>query len=266
MILDSIVAARRQDLAQAKRQVSLADLEGRPPYGAPRRGFTNQLTRHSPAIIAEVKKASPSCGLIRADFDPVAIARSYDDGGAAAISVLTEERSFQGRLDYLEAIRAAVELPLLRKDFLVDPYQVVEARAWGADAVILIVAILDDGMLGELLAAATETGLDALVEVHTEGEVERAASAGARLIGVNNRNLHTFETTLDTSLGLRPLLPDGATAVAESGIATAADLDRLDAGGFDAFLIGESLMRAPDPGAQLRELIRATNSGRRKDA
>ncbi len=254
MILDDIVAARRVDLAQAKQSVSLAALEQRPLYATARRPFAAAL-RQGRAIIAEVKKASPSRGVIRADFDPVALARAYAAGGAAAISVLTEERFFQGHLEYLAAIRAAVSVPLLRKDFLIDVYQVAEARAWGADAVLLIVAILSDGQLRELLAAAKERGLDTLVEAHTATEVERAVAAGAEVIGINSRDLQTFVTTLETAERLRPLVPAAAVAVAESGIDSAADIARLETAGFHAFLVGESLMRARDPGAQLRALL-----------
>jgi len=255
MILDQIVTLRREDLAAAKSSVSLDELRHRPLFAEPRRGFAAALQRRAPAVIAEVKKASPSKGLIRADFDPVAIARAYEAGGAAAISVLTEERHFQGKLDYLAEIRAAVSLPLLRKDFLFDPYQVTEARAWGADAILLIVASLDDAALRELLTAAADHGLDTLVEVHTREELERAVAAGAMLIGVNNRDLGTFVTTLKTAERLRPLMPPGTTAVAESGIDAPADVTRLRRAGYECFLIGESLMRAADPETKLRELV-----------
>ncbi|MGH7788954.1 MAG: indole-3-glycerol phosphate synthase TrpC [Candidatus Binatia bacterium] len=255
MILDDIVAARRLDLEQAKQQVSIRELEQRPGYAEPRRGFAAALrAAPPPAVIAEVKKASPSKGVIRADFDPVAIARSYAAGGATALSVLTEERFFQGRLDYLTGIRAAVPQPLLRKDFLFDPYQMVEARAYGADAALLIVAMLPPAALAELLAAAAEVGLDVLTEAHTAEEVDGALAAGARIVGVNNRNLHTFVTTLATAEALRPRIPDGVLTVAESGIESHRDIERLRACGYDAFLVGESLMRAPDPGVALRIL------------
>jgi indole-3-glycerol phosphate synthase len=206
-------------------------------------------------VIAEVKKASPSKGVIRADFDPVAIARRYAACGAAAISVLTEERYFQGSPGHLEAIRAAVDVPLLRKDFIVDPYQVEESRAWGADALLLIVAALDDAALRELHAAALELGLDVLVEAHTADEVDRAAAAGATLIGINNRDLRTFVTTLETAERLSERLPAGALGVAESGIETPADVARLRRAGYEVFLVGESLMRQPDPGAALQALL-----------
>jgi len=255
MILDDIVSARRADVAHAKRATPLAALEGSDSYGLPRRGFAASLRARRPAIIAEVKKASPSKGVIRADFDPVAIARAYAEAGAAASSVLTEGRFFQGHAAHLRAIRAAVDLPLLRKDFLFDPYQLVEARAWGADAALLIVAMLDDVQLAELHAAGVALGLDVLVEAHTRDEVMRALAAGASLIGINNRDLKTFVTSLATAERLRPLIPADGLAVAESGIETASDVARLRAAGYDAFLVGESLMRAPDPGAALRALV-----------
>ncbi len=263
MILDDIVAARRQDVASAKHTTPPAALRDAPLWAAPRRGFAAALVPPlgdgglggiSPAIIAEVKKASPSKGVIRADFDPVAIACRYAACGAAAISVLTEERFFQGHARYLQAIRAAVDVPLLRKDFLFDAYQVDEARAWGADTVLLIVAMLDDVLLRDLLAYAGETGLDALVEAHTAEEVDRSVAAGALLIGVNNRNLHTFVTALETAEELRPRIPAGVITVAESGIEHTAHAARMAAAGYDAVLVGESLMRAPDPGAALEAL------------
>jgi indole-3-glycerol phosphate synthase len=255
MILDEIVEARRADVARAKRATPVAALEARPAYSAPRRGFAAALRGRAPAVIAEVKQASPSKGVIRADCDPVVIARGYAAAGAAAISVLTEERYFRGRLEDLEPIRAAVDVPLLRKDFLFDPYQLIEARAWGADAVLLIVAMLDSRQLADLHAAATSLGLDVLVEAHTAAEIECAAAAGATVIGVNNRDLQTFVTTLATAERLRPLVPVGALAVAESGIETPADVARLRSAGYQAFLVGESLMRAADPGAALRALL-----------
>jgi indole-3-glycerol phosphate synthase len=254
MILDEIVAARRHDVAQAKTALPIAALEAMPTFAAPRRGFRAALCRHTPAIIAEIKQASPSKGVIRSDFDPVAIARSYAGGGAAAISVLTEGRYFRGRLEHLRAVRAAVDVPLLRKDFIFDRYQLVEARAWGADAALLIVAMLDDGALAALHAAGATLGLDLVVEAHTAEEVVRAADVGATLIGVNNRDLRTFETTLATAERLRALIPPSAVAIAESGIETAADVARLNAIGYHAFLVGETLMRAADPASAVRAL------------
>ncbi len=256
MILDDIVAAKREEIAEHKRKRPLTALADSPLYEAERRPFAAALARPGRAIIAEVKKASPSRGVIRADFDPEAIAKGYAAGGARAMSVLTDAPFFQGSLVYLEAIRHVVDLPLLRKDFVIDPYQIHEARAFGADAVLLICAILDDGRLAELSALARDLGLDALVEVHSEGELDRAARVRARLVGINNRDLRTFVTHLETAETLAPLAPQGTIVVAESGLKTTADLERLEAAGVRAFLIGETFMAAPDPEAALRDLIR----------
>jgi indole-3-glycerol phosphate synthase len=254
-ILDDIVRRCRETVRQAKTLVPQRTLEDRPLYHQARRGFLAALRQRAPAIIAEIKRASPSKGLIRSDFDPVWIAGRYAAAGASALSVLTEEHFFQGSLQYLESIRAAVPIPLLRKDFTIDPYQVSEARAWGADAVLLIAAILDDAALRDLHATARGLDLDVLVEVHSEEELERVRDLGATLIGVNNRDLRTFVTRLATAEWLRPLMPPGVTAVAESGIETPADIARLRRAGYDVFLIGESLMRAPDPGEALAALL-----------
>jgi indole-3-glycerol phosphate synthase len=256
MILDDIVRDKRADLAETKRHVSITQLRERPLFQEPRRRFRDALLTKTPAIIAEIKRASPSKGLIRSDFEPVAIAQRYAQCGAAAISVLTEERYFQGHLDYLARIREEVSLPLLRKDFLIDPYQFYEARAYGADAALLIVAILDDDRLAELLWLAEELNLAALVEVHTREELDRAVQAGAGIIGINNRDLRTFETTLETTERLAAHVPDGTVVVTESGIATAADIERLGRSGARAFLVGETLMKAADPGVALEELLR----------
>ncbi|MFI5397892.1 MAG: indole-3-glycerol phosphate synthase TrpC [Candidatus Binatia bacterium] len=255
MILDDIVRDKRADLERTKATVGLAELERRPLFRAERRDLRTALARRQRAIIAEVKKASPSKGVIRPDFDPLHIAASYAANGAAAISVLTEERHFQGQLDYLAAIRNAVAVPLLRKDFLFDPYQLYEARAFGADAVLLIVAILSDSLLHELLLLAETLTLSALVEVHDRLELERALSSGARLLGINNRDLRTFHTSLATTEELVRFVPAEVLAVAESGIETVADIERLERSGVRAFLIGETCMRAPDPGAKLAELL-----------
>lgn len=223
------------------------------------RGFAAALaarvTRGQAAVIAEIKQASPSKGLLRADFDPPAIARSYLAGGAACLSVLTDGPFFRGSLDHLRAVRAAVELPLLRKDFLLDPYQVYEARAAGADCILLIVAALDDARLTDLHAAAAELGLDALIEVHDEYELDRALTLAPRLLGINNRNLHTFETRLDTTVRLAGRMPRDCLPVAESGIHSAADVALIRGAGVHAFLVGEAFMRAADPGARLAELF-----------
>lgn len=256
MILDEIVQSKRDEIAQHKRQRSLEALADSELYRAERRGFAAALSRPGRAVIAEIKKASPSRGVIRADFDPVAIARAYRAAGARALSVLTDAPFFQGSLAYLEAIRRVVDLPLLRKDFILDSYQLHEARAFGADAVLLICAILDDGALRELAALARRLDLDALVEVHSREELDRAGRCGAALIGINNRDLRTFVTRLEVAETLAPLAPSGSAIVAESGLKTAADLERLEAAGVRAFLIGETLMSAPDPGAALTALLR----------
>ncbi len=257
MILDEIVAHTRDVVAASRRAMPPSALRERAGWHEPRRRFRAALAAAPalPAVIAEIKRASPSRGVIRQQFDPPAHGRSYAAGGATALSVLTEARWFQGSLEDLAAVRAAVTLPLLRKDFLVDVYQVEEARAWGADAVLVIAAVGDPALRADLLAAAAEHGLDALVEVHDTRELEWAAAAGAVLIGVNNRDLRTFETTLATTERLAAGVPPGALLVAESGIHTAADLRRMAAAGARAVLIGEAFMRAPEPGAALRELL-----------
>lgn len=254
-ILTTIAEHVRGVVERRRREMPLDRLRERPLFSAPVRGFVRALSGDRRRIIAEVKKASPSKGLIRAEFDPVAIARSYAAGGASAISVLTEERFFQGRLRDLEDIRAAVGLPLLRKDFTIDPYQLFEARACGADAVLLIAAMLDAKRMRDLRQQATELSLDALVEVHTENELAAAVEAGAQLIGVNNRDLKTFEVDLATAERLAPLVPAGMAAVCESGIDSLEQIRRMERCGIHAFLIGESLMRSPEPGEKLRELL-----------
>lgn len=258
MIVDDIVRDKRADLQRAKAAVSLTDLQQRTLFRAPRRPLRVALEARHRAIIAEVKKASPSKGIIRADFDPLWIAGRYAESGAAAISVLTEERYFQGSLESLAAIRQRVSVPLLRKDFLFDPYQLYEARAFGADAVLLIVAILSDTLLQELLWLAEELNLSPLVEIHDRVELERAVRGGARLLGINNRDLRTFHTTLATTEELLPSVPSDAFVIAESGIETATDIERLERLGVGAFLIGEAFMRAVDPGARLTEFLGAS--------
>jgi indole-3-glycerol phosphate synthase len=257
MILDDIVRDKRADLQRVKAAVSLTDLQQRALFRAPRRPFRAALEARHRAIVAEVKKASPSKGILCADFDPVRIAVSYAEKGAAAISVLTEERYFLGHLNHLVAIREAVDVPLLRKDFLVDPYQLYETRAFGADAVLLIVAILPDPLLQELLWLAEELNLCPLVEVHDRDELERAVRSGAGVLGINNRNLRTFHTTLTTTEEMLPAVPPNALVVAESGIEVPADIERLERLGVGAFLIGEAFMRAPDPGGRLAEFLGA---------
>jgi indole-3-glycerol phosphate synthase len=257
-ILAEILAAKRQEVAGRIRRRPLPELEAAAGEAGPTRGFRAALAR-PPAgplhAIAEIKRASPSAGPIRPGADPAAIACDYRDGGASAISVLTDERYFDGRLEFLAAARAAVDLPLLRKDFLIDPYQVIEARAAGADAVLLIVAALDGGQLGELMATAAALGLDALVEVHDEAEAERALAAGTTLLGINHRDLATFTIDLGLSERLLLRLPDSVLVVAESGIRGRREVDRLAAAGAAAILVGEHLMRAPSPGVTLAELL-----------
>lgn len=262
MILDDIMSARREDVRLAKERVSAAALEDLPLWAEARRGFADALRRPGRAIIAEIKRASPSRGVIRADFDPQWIARRYADSGAAALSVLTEERHFQGKLEYLAAIRERVSLPLLRKDFIFDEYQVVEARAWGADAILLIVAALGDAELRSLQRFARSLDLDVLVEVHTEAELDRALAAEASLIGVNSRDLNTFVTSLQTAVRLATRLPPNVQRVAESGIYRGADIELLANAGYDAFLIGESLMREEDPGVALAALLEDSGGAR----
>ncbi|MGA9070296.1 MAG: indole-3-glycerol phosphate synthase TrpC [Terracidiphilus sp.] len=259
--LDRILASTRATVAAAKAHVPVAELERLAAEHQPR-GWAAALRRMAasgPAVIAEIKKASPSKGLIRADFDVAELARSYFAGGAAALSVLTDEPFFQGSLPNLELASAAVPLPCLRKDFIVDTYQIAEARAHHADAILLIAAALTDGEMKRFAEVAHALALDVLVEVHTAEELDRVldslGATGADAIGVNNRNLKSFEVHLETSLELAERIPAGVVSVTESGIATRADLVRLRTVGFDAFLIGESLMRQPDPGAALRALL-----------
>jgi indole-3-glycerol phosphate synthase len=233
--------------------------------GAPR-DFAGALARDRVNVIAEIKKASPSAGVLRRDFEPAALARGFEGAGAAALSVLTEEENFQGALAHLRDARAAVGLPVLRKDFIVDAWQVWEARAANADSFLLIAAALADAALAALLALGRELGMEALVEVHTAEELERVLAAGARIVGVNNRNLHTLEVRVETSLELVEMIPQDCIAVSESGLRSAEDLRKLRSAGFDAFLIGESLMREADPGGALQRLIdgvspRSGNSG-----
>jgi indole-3-glycerol phosphate synthase len=259
-VLDRIVEARRAAIAHRKKSVPETALRFGVKHAQPIRDFAAALGRDSLNVIAELKKASPSRGLIRADFDPVALAKSLEGAGAAAISVLTEEEFFQGDLKNMRDARAAIELPVLRKDFIVDPWQVWEARATNADSFLLIVAALGDELLAELLALGRELGMEALVEVHMREELTRALAAGARIMGVNNRDLRTLEVRMETSYELIEGIPEECIAVCESGLRTHEDLTRLRAAGFDAFLIGEHLMAQPDPAAALRTLLGAQTS------
>ena len=259
-LLGAIVAATRTRVAQAASRVPAADLARRADVMPPTRGFRAALAADGVRVIAECKRRSPSRGVLRAQYDPAAIARGYAEAGAAAISVLTEPTFFDGTLAHLEAVRACVDVPLLRKDFVVDDYQLLEARAAGADAVLLIVAALDDEALGRLARGARALGLDALVEVHDEVELDRAIMAAADIIGVNNRNLRTLAVDVDASLRLAARIPASAIGVAESGLKTGADVRQLQQAGYRAFLIGERFMTADDPGAALAALLAGTSS------
>jgi indole-3-glycerol phosphate synthase len=254
-ILDRIVESKWQEVFAARARVPESELEQLVQAIPPARNFGAAISRPGEVrVIAEVKKASPSAGVIRADFDPVAIAETYERHGAACLSVLTDEPYFQGKLQNLTAIRAAVGLPLLRKDFILDRYQLLEARLAGADAALLIAEILPGDELAKLHREAVRCGLHVLVELHDPEQLPRVLDAGAVLVGINNRDLRTFETRLEHTLELVPQLPRGVTVVSESGIRTKADLDRLAAAGVKAVLVGESLMRAPDIGAALDQL------------
>ncbi len=258
-ILKKILARKIEEISARSRITSLADLVERARNADSPRGFLSALRgkvdRNRAAVIAEIKKASPSRGVLRADFRPAEIAASYAAGGAACLSVLTDVDFFQGADEYLQQARAACSLPVIRKDFLIDPYQVYEARMLGADAILLIVAALDDAMLLELLQLADHLGMDALVEVHDAVEMERALALPAPLIGVNNRNLRTFETRLDTTTDLLDGFPAARLLVTESGIHTGEDVRRMRAQGVHTFLVGEAFMKAADPGAKLAELF-----------
>lgn len=253
--LATILEHVRGEVERRRHRVPAAALRERPLFHSPARGFARALQGKSRRIIAEVKRASPSKGLIREDFDPVAIAQEYARHGASAISVLTEERFFQGSLDDLEQIRTAVDVPLLRKDFIIDPYQLTEAKSYGADAVLFIAALLDPGRMGELCKQANALSLDTLVEVHTERELNDALTAGAQLVGINNRDLKTFEVSLVTTEKLAPLIPHGISAVCESGIDSLVQIRQVETWGIHVFLIGESLMRSAHPGKKLSELL-----------
>ena len=258
-ILQKILQRKTEEIAERCMQTPLGELQARMTDLAAPRGFARALQQRvaagQAAVIAEIKKASPSKGLLREDFDPAAIAASYEKGGAGCLSVLTDVDFFQGADAYLQQARAACALPVLRKDFMIDSYQVYEARAMGADCILLIVAALDDQQLLELLQLAGELQLDALVEVHDAEEMQRALATPATLIGVNNRNLRTFDTSLDTTLELMKDFPEGRLLVTESGIHTRDDVQRMRSHGVHAFLVGEAFMRAEEPGEKLAELF-----------
>ena len=260
-ILKRILVRKAEEVAERSARLPLAELQARIADASPSRGFADaiasRIARGEPAVIAEIKKASPSKGVIRAEFDPAAIARSYETGGAACLSVLTDVDFFQGSDAYLQQARAACALPVLRKDFVVDAYQLHEARVLGADCVLLIAAALDDGQLSEFAFIADQLGMDVLVEVHDLDELERSLPIPARLLGINNRNLRTFEVALDTTLALKDMVPADRVLVTESGIMVPADVALMRAAGVNAFLVGEAFMRAPDPGSALRQLFTA---------
>ncbi|MEM8946119.1 MAG: indole-3-glycerol phosphate synthase TrpC [Planctomycetota bacterium] len=255
-ILEQIVITKLEEVKQAKLRVSEAELRAQLADAPTVRSFFEPLAAVGPIkLIAEVKKASPSAGLIRADFDPVAIAKTYEAHGASCVSVLTDEQYFQGSLDYLAQVRQAIDLPVLRKDFIIDGYQLLEARVAGADAVLLIAECLDDCLLRALHNEAIELGLTPLVELYDPENLDRVLEAGATLIGVNNRNLHTFEVDLQHTLRMRQTIPDECVLVGESGIKTRADVELLEAAGVQAILVGESLMRQPDIGHAVNGLL-----------
>lgn len=258
-ILKTIVNRKWEEVAALKRRVSLADLEDLQQQQTPVRDFEGAIVsrcqRQEAAVIAEVKKASPSKGVIREDFDPAEIANSYANSGAACLSVLTDVDFFQGHDDYLQQARGACDIPVLRKDFTVDPIQIAEARAIGADAILLIAAVLDDAELQDLFTVARAYQLHSLIEVHNGQELERALKLGASMLGINNRDLHTFNTDLNTTIRLLSEVPEGVSVVTESGIHSRADVSLMRSEGVHGFLIGEAFMRQPDPGLALRALF-----------
>lgn len=258
-ILKKILLRKREEIAERSENLDLDSIIKYAEMASPVRGFINsienRLAQKLSAVIAEIKKASPSKGVLRENFNPSAIAKTYEANGAACLSVLTDADFFQGGENHLKQARSACALPVIRKDFIIDPYQVYEARMINADCILLIVAALDDARLNELLNLAHQLEMDVLVEVHDEHELERALASGAKLVGINNRNLHTFETSLDTTLKMLEQIPQGCIVVTESGILTQADVQLMRDNNVHAFLVGEAFMRAEDPGEKLKELF-----------
>ena len=258
-VLENIIRRKREEVSERRGRVGLAELEKMATAADPVRGFARRLQEQAgnkqPAVIAEIKKASPSKGVLREDFVPADIARSYEAGGATCVSVLTDIDFFQGADDYLKQARSACKLPVIRKDFMVDPYQIIESRALGADCILLIVAALEDDQLAELADVAKAHNLDVLVEVHDGAELERALRLDTPLLGINNRNLHTFELSLETTLDLLPRIPRDRLAVTESGILHRADVELMEINQVYAFLVGEAFMRAEQPGVELQRLF-----------
>lgn len=258
-ILVKILSRKREEVAERSANVSIESLKAQCLQANPVRGFIaaieNKINNNQSAVIAEIKKASPSKGLLRENFNPAEIARSYAEHGAACLSILTDKDYFQGHEDYLKQARAACALPVIRKDFIIDPYQVYEARAIAADCILLIVSALDDEPLQSLFDLAKELGMDVLMEIHDEAEMRRALKTGARLIGINNRNLRTFDTSLDTTLRMRAMVSEDQILVTESGIHSIDDVELMRANGINCFLVGEAFMRAENPGEKLAELF-----------
>jgi indole-3-glycerol phosphate synthase len=255
MFLQKILEHKKKEMAERKALLPLSELKRRLGETPAPLNFEGAIRSRQEALIAELKRSSPSRGRIREDFEPAAIARVYAESGAAAISVLTEQRFFEGHDSFLRQVRKSVSIPLLRKDFIIDPYQIYETRFLGGDAILFIARALDTGPLGEFLRLSSELGLSSLVEIHDEDDLEKAVSAGARMIGINNRDLSTFSTDLETSIRLAPLLPKGVTVISESGIRSRRDIERLRAAGVHGFLVGEALMTAGDIAGKIKELL-----------
>lgn len=264
MILDEILKHKREEVARQRRIVPISRLEREIESAPPPRDFAGAISSDEISIIAEIKKASPSAGIFREDLDPAELARKYESGGAAAISVITDFRFFMGRLDHLDVVRSASALPLLRKEFIIDEYQIIESRVHGADAILLIVAVLERAKLKDFIGVCADLGMDALVETHEEREIELALDCGAEVVGINNRDLKTFRVSLETTKRLRSLLPEGKIIVSESGIRSPEDIQELKSIGVNAVLIGERLVRSDDPAATIRWLTGKNKEPKRR--